>query len=110
MKNAGGEEVVVGVTAQPLELFVDRRRSRATPFHDAYPGRHAGPITWRGETLSMRVLFDQSVLEVFGNDGETVITERVYPTRPYDRLELVDETRSIATAKLWSLRSVWSAR
>jgi fructan beta-fructosidase len=110
LKNAGGEEVVVGVTAQPLELFVDRRRSRATPFHDAYPGRHAGPITWRGETLSIRVLFDQSVLEVFGNDGQTVITERVYPTRPYDRLELIDETRSIATAKLWSLRSVWSAR
>jgi fructan beta-fructosidase len=107
LKNAAGEEVVVGVTASPLELFVDRRRSRATPFHDAYPGRHAGPITWRGDTLTMRVLFDQSVLEIFGNDGQTVITERVYPTRPYDRLELIGEGSSIKTAKLWPLRSVW---
>ncbi len=110
LKNASGEEVVIGVTAQPLELFVDRRRSRATPFHDAYPGRHAGPIAWRGDTLSMRVLFDQSVLEIFGNDGQTVITERVYPTRPYDRLELIDEGRSSVMAKVWPLRSVWPAR
>jgi sucrose-6-phosphate hydrolase SacC (GH32 family) len=110
LKKAGGEEVVVGLTAAPLELFVDRRRSRATPFHEAYPGRHAGPITWRGDTLAMRVLFDQSVLEIFGNDGQTVITERVYPMRPYDRLELVDESRAIKTAKLWPLRSVWPTR
>jgi fructan beta-fructosidase len=107
LKNAAGEEVVVGVTAAPLELFVDRRRSRATSFHDAYPGRHAGPIAWRGDKISMRVLFDQSVLEIFGNDGQTVITERVYPTRPYDRLELIDKGGSIKMAKLWPLRSVW---
>jgi sucrose-6-phosphate hydrolase SacC (GH32 family) len=50
------------------------------------------------------------VLEVFGNDGQTVITERVYPTRPYDRLELIDEGGAIATAKLWPLRSVWPTR
>jgi fructan beta-fructosidase len=107
LKNADGEEVVVGVTAAPLQLFVDRRRSRAAPFHDAYPERHAGPLTWRGETLSMRVLFDQSVLEIFGNDGETVLTERVYPLRPYDRLELFGDGPAIRTARLWPLRSVW---
>jgi fructan beta-fructosidase len=107
LTNATGEEVVVGLTAAPLELFVDRRRSRATPFHEAYPGRHAGPITWRGDTLSIRVLFDQSVLEIFGNDGQTVITERVYPTHPYDRLELIGDRRWIKSAKLWPLRSVW---
>jgi sucrose-6-phosphate hydrolase SacC (GH32 family) len=110
LMNVGSEEVVVGVTSAPLELFVDRRRSRATPFHDAYPGRHAGPMTWRGETLRMRALFDQSVLEIFGNDGERVITERIYPIRPYDRLELIDDGRSIKAAKLWPLKSVWPTR
>jgi fructan beta-fructosidase len=111
LANAAGEEVVVGVAAQPLELFVDRRRSRSTTFHDAYPGRHAGPIGWRGDRLSLHVLFDQSVLEIFGNDGETVITERVYPTRPFDRLELLPGGRAaIGKARFWNLRSVWPKR
>ena len=77
----------------PPEVFVDRRRSRAKPFHDAYPGRHAGPVAWRDDRVRLRVLFDRSVLEIFGNDGETVITERVYPTHPFDRLELLSDGR-----------------
>jgi fructan beta-fructosidase len=101
----GGEEVVVGVTSQPLEVFVDRRKSRATAFDGAYPGRHAGPVRWRDDTISLRVLFDRSVLEVFANAGETVITERVYPVRPFDRLELLPGGR--ASARLWRLQSVW---
>jgi fructan beta-fructosidase len=108
LTNAEREEVVVGVTASPLEVFVDRTRSRSTTFHAAYPGRQSGPIAWRDGRLSLRVFFDRSVLEVFGNDGETVITERVYPTHPLNRLELVGDGRlSLRSARLWKLRSVW---
>ena len=111
LSNAGGEEVVLGVAAQPLELFVDRRRSRSTPFHAEYPGRHAGPIAWRNDRVTLRVLFDESVLEIFGNDGERVITERVYPTRPLDRLEIVPAgAQSTVRARLWTLKSVWPTR
>jgi sucrose-6-phosphate hydrolase SacC (GH32 family) len=104
LSNAPGEEVIVGVSAAPLELFVDRRRSRATPFHEAYPGRHAGPLRWRGDKVSLRVLFDRTTLEVFANDGETVISDRVYPTRPLTRLEVVGPA---GPARLHELRSVW---
>ena len=50
------------------------------PFHAEYPGRHAGPSRWRDGKVTLRVLFDRIVVEVFANDGETVVTERVYPT------------------------------
>jgi fructan beta-fructosidase len=111
LTNAGGEEVVVGVTSQPLEVFVDRRNSRATAFDEAYPGRHAGPVRWRDDKISLRVLFDRSVLELFANAGETVITERVYPIRPFDRLELLPGgAASTAPARLWELQSVWPPR
>jgi sucrose-6-phosphate hydrolase SacC (GH32 family) len=96
LSNAAGEEVVIGVAAPPLELFVDRRKSRRTPFHEAYPGRHAGPVVWRDGRISLRLLFDRTALEVFANDGETVISERVYPTRPLTRLELLDGGRGVA--------------
>jgi hypothetical protein len=36
-------------------------------------------------------------LEVFANDGETVISDRVYPTRPLDRIEPLAGGRRLAS-------------
>ena len=110
LSNDAGEDVIVGVTRVPLEVFVDRRQSRRTPFHGAYPGRHAGPLAWRDGRLTLRVLFDRSVIEVFAGDGETVITDRVFPTQPLDRLELLPVGGAQPEARLWTLASVWNRR
>jgi sucrose-6-phosphate hydrolase SacC (GH32 family) len=108
--NAGGEEVTIGVTAQPLELFIDRAHSRSTFFHKDYPGRHSGPLRWRNGPITVRALFDRSVIEVFGNDGETVLTDRVYPTQPLDRLELLASARAATSVQVWRLQSAWRSR
>lgn len=117
LSNSAGEEVIVGVartsTASPqpgsgLEVFVDRRTSRLTPFHKDYPGRHAGPVEWRKGTITLRILFDRSIVEVFANDGETVVTDRVFPTQPLDRLELLPGVEPRPAARMWTLGSVWT--
>jgi sucrose-6-phosphate hydrolase SacC (GH32 family) len=108
LANGAGEEVVIGVSAARPEVFVDRRRSRATPFHAEYPQRQAGPVRWRDDAVRLRVLFDRTTIEVFANEGETVLSERVYPTRPLDRLELVGGEGALVTpVHLWELRPVW---
>jgi sucrose-6-phosphate hydrolase SacC (GH32 family) len=104
--NAAGEEVVIGVAAAGPEVFVDRRRSRLTPFHEAYPGRHAGPVRWKDDRVTLRILFDRSTIEVFANDGETVVSERVYPTRPLDRIEVLGPGAA-GPVRLWALKSIW---
>ena len=98
--------MTIGATASPSEVFIDRQRSSAGPaFHADYPGRHAGPAQWKDGKLSLRVFFDRSVMEVFAADGATVLTERAYPTRPLDRVELHPSGRTGgATARLWELR------
>ena len=101
LSNAEGEEVVVGVTAKPLEVFVDRRRSRLTPFHKEYPGRHAGPARFIDGRLTLQVVFDRTTLEVFVNGGEIVISDRVYPTKALDRIEALGG----ASVKLRELRT-----
>jgi sucrose-6-phosphate hydrolase SacC (GH32 family) len=105
--NEAGEEVTIGATSSPSEVFIDRQRSSAGPaFHADYPGRHAGPAQWKDGKLSLRIVFDRSVMEVFAADGTTVLTERAYPTRQFDRLELHPPGRTGgATARLWELRS-----
>jgi len=104
--NRTGEEVLVGLTSTP-EAFIDRRGARHAPWHAGYPGRHAGAVRWIGGRITMRVLFDRSVLEVFVDDGERVLTDRVYPTMPYDRVEWMGRVPGAARARLWELASVW---
>lgn len=111
LTSAAGEVVTIGVAGEPPEVFVDRRRSRATAFHEAYPGRHAGPVQWHDRRVTLRILFDRTTLEVFANDGETVISERVYPTSPFERIEVVAGWGGIVGGvAVWELRSVWERR
>ncbi|HXE80659.1 MAG TPA: GH32 C-terminal domain-containing protein, partial [Vicinamibacterales bacterium] len=91
LSNDSGEEVTVGVTAEPFEVFVDRRRSRRTAFHEAYPERHAAPLRRTGRNVTLQAIVDRTTLEVFANGGETVISDRLFPTRPLDRLEPLDD-------------------
>jgi fructan beta-fructosidase len=102
LSNHAGEEAIVGVTSNPLEVFVDRRKSRLAPFHRDYPGRHAGPIRWVDGQVTLRVLFDRSVVEVFANDCETVVTDRLFPTHPLDLVELLGSSPP-PQARMWSL-------
>jgi sucrose-6-phosphate hydrolase SacC (GH32 family) len=56
----------------------------------------------------LRVLFDRTTIEVFANEGETVLSERVYPTHPLDRIALVGGEGALVTpVRLWALRPVW---
>jgi sucrose-6-phosphate hydrolase SacC (GH32 family) len=109
--NGSGEEVLVGVTASPAEVFIDRRKARKGAWHKEYPGRHAAPVRWIDGRVTLRVLFDRSVLEVFANGGEKVLTDRVYPTSPYDRVGWIGATQPrTAQSRISPLRSVWPSR
>jgi sucrose-6-phosphate hydrolase SacC (GH32 family) len=77
--NDAGEEVVIGVGGTPAEVFVDRRKSRATAFHAEYAGRHGGPV----------------------------VSDRVFPTQPFTHIEPVSAGQLAGPVAMWPLRSVW---
>lgn len=103
LSNGAGEQVAIGVKAEPLEVFVDRRKSRIAPFHDAYPERHAGPVRLVNGRVALRVLFDRTTIEVFANGGERVISDRVYPTQPFTHIEPLHTSNAASPIRLWEL-------
>jgi sucrose-6-phosphate hydrolase SacC (GH32 family) len=110
LSNDIGEEVLIAVSADRRELSIDRRRSRLATAPKGYAERHAGPLRPSAQ-VPVRVIFDQSVIEVFANEGETVMTERVYPTRPLTRIEWIGGRRPVSgSTRLLALRSVWPPR
>jgi fructan beta-fructosidase len=106
----GGDEVtVVGYDVGQQSLFVDRRQSGLVGFHPAFPGKHSGPLQPKDGRIRIQILVDTSSIEVFGNDGHTVITNRIFPSRLSQGVSLYchgGEAR-VVSLDAWKLQSIW---
>ena len=104
------EETIIGVDTKQSKLFVDRTRSGDVGFDEKFPGRHAGPIRLAdGKSVKLHIFVDRSSVEVFGNDGETVISDGIFPARTSEGMELYSQGGQARIVKLdvWNLRSAW---
>jgi fructan beta-fructosidase len=85
------DRTTVTIDAAAGEISVDRRRSGLVAFHPAFAARHIAPLRVTGDTVRVRLLLDASSLEVFAQDGESVLTELMFPKPGPRRLILSAE-------------------
>jgi fructan beta-fructosidase len=110
IRRGEGEETVIGVDTNKSTLFVDRTRSGDVNFDEHFPSRDAGPITLpRGKSIRLHIFVDRSLVEVFGNDGETVISEVIFPKRSSNEIEVYgrDGQARVLRMDVWNLKSVY---
>ena len=72
-----GFQTLIGVTPRTNEVFIDRTRS-GPHFHDAFADRHTAPVDLTSGRVRLRVFVDQSIIELYVNDGQTTITDRFF--------------------------------
>jgi fructan beta-fructosidase len=77
LTDAEGYQMVVGVNPRVNEVFIDRSRS-GPHFHDGFANRHVAPVDLSKGSVSLRLLVDESIVELFINDGEQTITDRFF--------------------------------
>jgi fructan beta-fructosidase len=109
MVNGIGEETVVRCDLTNQRLSIDRTRSGKTDFHAKFPGVHQAPFKVRDGQISLRVLLDTSSIEVFGNDGEAVLTDLILPNSGERMLKLFSDATPPRVRELhvWELKSAW---
>lgn len=105
-----GEETLVGFDAKQGIVFVDRTRSGRSDFHPRFAGRHTGPLAMQGGRVHLHVFVDWSSVEVFAGEGETVLTDLIFPSPESQGLELFTTGGSakLASLEVWELRSLWT--
>ncbi|MEU1850533.1 GH32 C-terminal domain-containing protein [Streptomyces sp. NPDC019990] len=106
---AGGEETVIGYDTTTQELYVDRSRSGSGDFSSAFPGVQTAPMKPKNGKVKLRVLLDWSSVEVFGGNGEAVITDQVFPDPSSTGVEVFAEggTATLDHMQAWRLKSAW---
>ncbi|UCG24958.1 MAG: glycoside hydrolase family 32 protein [Chloroflexota bacterium] len=73
------EQTTVGYNSNSQVLFVDRSASGQADFCPGFAGKHSAQMEPNGDTVQLRILVDSSSVEVFGNNGQVVLTERIFP-------------------------------
>jgi sucrose-6-phosphate hydrolase SacC (GH32 family) len=75
-----GEKTTIGYKIHEEDLFFDRRFSGLNSFIDFHGAVFHGPMKNRYKTIKLHVFVDNCSVEVFGNDGETCISNKIYPS------------------------------
>jgi fructan beta-fructosidase len=102
------EETLVGVSAKTHEVFIDRTRSGLVSFSPDFSGGHHANLHWTSP-IKLHIFLDRSSVEVFANDGETVLTDRIYPSPASDGIEVYSDASDsrIQSLTIWKLASIW---
>jgi fructan beta-fructosidase len=76
------EVTAIAIDPRKGQLAVDRTYSGLRGFHPAFAAscRHVAPLRIANGHLKIRLLLDTSSLEVFAQDGESVLTDLIFPS------------------------------
>jgi fructan beta-fructosidase len=102
------EKTTVGYTVLKEELYVDRRNSGYDEFSKVFPGISKGLLKNRTNTTKLHIFIDKCSIEVFGNNGETVISSKIYPDPTSLGIELFSNNGKVKVKSLdlWELGSI----
>ncbi|MFC4324312.1 glycoside hydrolase family 32 protein [Litchfieldia salsa] len=97
----GTEETVIGINAETKTVYVDRDRSG-----NEVTGISRAEVNYDG-TVSLHIFLDCSSVEVFTDEGRTVLSDRIYPKEDSLGVELfVSEGQVTFTSlDIWELKA-----
>ncbi len=106
----GNKSMTIGYYKETGMLYIDRSNSGNTTFHPEFVKwlRTEVPVKIK-DKLRLRIFIDKSLVEVYANDGEVVLTAQVFPEPTQTGIELFSngEKSMVNSIKVWKLRSIW---
>jgi fructan beta-fructosidase len=104
---APNQETVLRWDTKTETLTLDRTKSGRIDFNPQFSGRYEAPLKAKDGKLRLHVLADTSSIEVFGNDGETVLTALLFPNEGAEPFQFESTTTNLKVRRLniWKMKS-----
>lgn len=108
LRKGNQEETLVGFDPVHNQIFLDRTRSGEVSFSKDFPGRHTATLQKKA-TVKLHIFVDRSSVEVFANDGERVLSDRIYPHQGSNGTQVYEKGAGgrIVSLTIWRLDSIW---
>ena len=112
LSNAQGQKLLIGYEPASKQFYIDRSKSGKIDFSKEFPKKQTAPRLSTGNTLKLQVFIDVASVEVFADNGETVMTSIFFPDANYDQVKLYSKEGAIqlTSGQLTRLKSIWDQK
>lgn len=110
LSNTRGDVYQIGYDVENKNYYSDRRNSRKNNFSEDFaPKIHMAPHNLTKETIKMHLFFDASSVELFADDGATVITDIFFPTEDFTIIKVFTEDGGEVEVmgSAYNLKGIW---
>ncbi|MXN91663.1 glycoside hydrolase family 32 protein [Flavobacterium sp. Sd200] len=105
LSNAAGEKLTFGLDNKGQFLFIDRTVAGKKSFSEKFANTVTKAVLDKVQKEgNFRVLLDKTSIEIFYNDGETVLTEIFFTSKPFDKLTITGPGGEIKKIKFNQLK------
>ncbi len=105
--NAVGDALVIGYDRSTDQYQIDRRLAGQVDFHPQFAGRHTAPRIAAGPGVELQLFLDATSVELFADDGLTVMTSLFFPRQPLATMRLVsDDGMALTSVAVHALRTL----
>jgi fructan beta-fructosidase len=108
ISNKTGERIDVGYDKAANNYFIDRTKSGIVNFEKGFAGRHTAPRLSGSEDLNIILILDNSSIEMFADNGLSVMTDIFFPQTPYSNIEISGgDSLLIRSLQYSSMKRIW---
>lgn len=106
--NLAGDKVIIALDAVNASMTLDRTQSGDVSFEEGFAGVQYAPFHSLGIKDTVDIIVDHSSIEIFINDGESVMTALVFPQSILTGVGLSSlENFNVSDAKIAEFSSMW---
>ncbi|PKQ45400.1 glycosyl hydrolase family 32 [Confluentibacter flavum] len=103
------EQLILGYNESQNEFYIDRTKSGKIDFEKGFSKRITSPRLVNNNKVDLTLIIDDSSVELFTDDGLTVMTALCFPQKKYNNLKLKSNSNFlINNLDYWSLKSIWN--
>ncbi|SHF91427.1 levanase/fructan beta-fructosidase [Flavobacterium fluvii] len=89
LSNAANNAVHFGINKKEKFFYIDRKNASQTTFSDVFANKiSTAPITSDFISMEVRILIDKTSIEVFYDNGKTVMTEIYFSDKPMESFSI----------------------
>ena len=108
LSNDMNEKIIIGYDKKNNQYFIDRTQSGKTDFKDGFSAIHTAPRFTHNNKMDLTLLIDVSSVELFADEGLTVMTEIFFPNKPYHKLHIQSPDGIVIEKLEYSrFKSIW---
>lgn len=108
--NAANEIYRVGFDIKKQQYLSDRTKAGHHSFSEKFGvAVHTAPRLIKSKRIKLHLFVDASSTELFADDGFVCITDLLFPSKPFDKVELITEGGKVKinSVNCFSLLSIW---